>query len=339
MTIREQIEEREHAYLSPYATWSSKSRGRAREEEPCDMRPVFQRDRDRILHCKSFRRLKQKTQVFLSPRGDHYRTRLTHTLEVSQIARTIAKALCLNEDLVEAIALGHDLGHTPFGHAGERALNKLSPFGFEHARQGVRVVELLEKDGRGLNLTWEVKDGILNHQTCGRPATLEGEIVRLADKVAYLHHDIDDSIRGGILREDDIPEHLRVTLGQTTKVRLNTLVNDIIEQSMERPVIEMSPEIAGAMKELRQFMFQSVYLNSEAKAEEAKAVQMITELYHYFCEHPEALPDYYQTVMCGNGIEGGVEKERVVCDYIAGMTDTYSVKVFQEIFIPKSWKI
>ncbi len=334
MTIREEIEEREVQNLSPYATLSSKSKGRSREEEPCDMRPDFQRDRDRILHCKSFRRLKQKTQVFLSPKGDHYRTRLTHTLEVSQIGRTIGKALCLNEDLVEAIALGHDLGHTPFGHAGERALKEICPFGFEHAKQGVRVVEFLEKDGEGLNLSWEVKNGIANHQTSGKPATLEGEIVRLADKIAYLHHDIDDAIRGGILREEDIPEQIGEVLGETTKIRLNTLINDVIEQSKDKPEICMSEKVETAMKELRQFMFESVYYNPEAKSEEKKAIQMITELYQYFCEHPEDLPDYYR-----ESVElKKMEKERVVCDYIAGMTDTYSVKVFQEIFIPKSWK-
>lgn len=335
MTIREQLEERELEYLSSYATFSSKSKGRDVEDVPCNLRPVFQRDRDRILHCKSFRRLKQKTQVFLSPKGDHYRTRLTHTLEVAQTARTITKALRLNEDLTEAIALGHDLGHTPFGHAGERALNKVCPFGFEHAAQGVRVVELLEKNGRGLNLTVEVRDGILNHQTKGKPSTLEGKIVRISDKVAYLHHDIDDAIRAGIIRECDVPKELRNTLGQTTRMRLNTLINDIIKQSMDKPEICMSKEIEEAMIDLRKYMFTSVYFNPEAKSEEKKAIQMVTELYHYFCDHVEELPQLYMEDIEKNGSE----KEHIICDYIAGMTDTYSVKVFNEIFIPKSWQI
>lgn len=335
MTIREQIEERELNYLSPYAALSSKTLGRDVEENPCNIRPAFQRDRDRVLHCKSFRRLKQKTQVFLSPKGDHYRTRLTHTLEVAQTARTVAKALRLNEDLVEAIALAHDLGHTPFGHAGERALNQVCETGFEHAKQGVRVVEILEKDGRGLNLTKEVRDGILNHQTSGRPSTLEGQIVRIADKVAYLHHDIDDAIRGGIIREEDVPQDIRDTLGDTTRIRLNTLINDIIRQSMDQPKIVMSQHVEEAMKDLRKFMFTNVYLNPEAKSEEKKAMQMITELYGYFCEHPEAMPQHYIL----NEGKNEAHKEQIVCDYIAGMTDSYSVKVFQEIFIPNSWQI
>lgn len=335
MTIREQLEERELLYLSEFATKSSESLGRDRWEEPCNLRPVFQRDRDRVLHCKSFRRLKQKTQVFLFPQGDHYRTRLTHTLEVAQNARTIAKALQLNEDLVEAIALAHDLGHTPFGHAGERALNQVCSKGFEHAVQGVRVVEHLEKEGRGLNLTVEVRDGILNHQTKGVPHTLEGKVVRISDKVAYLHHDIDDAIRGGIITEEDIPVEYRELLGGTTRLRLNTLINDIIKQSMGKPDILMSPDIEHGMKGLRIFMFNNVYLNSEAKAEEKKAVKMITELYHYFCQYPQELPIHFQEKLDGDG----ADKEQIICDYIAGMTDSYSVKVFQEIFIPKSWKI
>ena len=239
MTIREQLEDREMEYLSPYATRSRDSKGRKREEPQCDIRPVFQRDRDRILHCKAFRRLKQKTQVFLLPEGDHYRTRLTHTLEVSQNARTIAKALRLNEDLVEAIALGHDLGHTPFGHAGERALNNV--YHFSHSEQSLRVVDCIEKDGRGLNLTWEVRDGILNHQTAGVPGTLEGAVVRLSDKLAYIYHDMDDAIRGGILTEDDIPPELRDILGNSCKARLNTMIHDVITNSMDSPEVHMSP--------------------------------------------------------------------------------------------------
>ena len=246
LTIREQMELREMEYLSPYAAKSKDSKGRKRPETECDIRPVFQRDRDRILHCKSFRRLKQKTQVFLLPKGDHYRTRLTHTLEVSQNARTIAKALRLNEDLVEAIALGHDLGHTPFGHAGERALNAVNPLGFKHTIQSVREVEILEKDGKGLNLTWEVIDGILNHKSSGTPHTLEGQIVRLSDKMAYINHDIDDSIRGGILRPEDFPKEFTDVLGTTSKMRLNTMIHDVITNSMDQPEIRMSKRIENA---------------------------------------------------------------------------------------------
>lgn len=335
MTIREQLEEREIEYLSPYAALSKNSKGRKREEPQCDIRPVFQRNRDRILHCKAFRRLKQKTQVFLLPNGDHYRTRLTHTLEVSQNARTIAKALRLNEDLTEAIALGHDLGHTPFGHAGERALNKVNPYGFEHNIQSVRIVERLEKQGMGLNLTWEVVDGILNHKSSGNPHTLEGQIVRLSDKIAYLNHDIDDAIRGGILTEEDIPEEFHQILGRTTRQRLNTLIHDVIIHSMDQPKIQMSVKVERAMRELRAFMFERVYLNPRAKGEETKAVQMIQSLYRFYMEHLEEIPLEYQSMQG----EAGVNQEQIVCDYIAGMTDTYAVKKFEDYFIPKSWKI
>lgn len=335
MTIREQLELREMDYLSPYATKSKESLGRKREEAECDIRPVFQRDRDRILHSKSFRRLKQKTQVFLLPKGDHYRTRLTHTLEVSQNARTIAKALRLNEDLVEAISLGHDLGHTPFGHAGERALNEVCPHGFEHAKQSVRVVEFIEKDGRGLNLTKEVLDGILTHQTASEPMTLEGQVVRLSDKIAYVNHDIDDAIRGGILSEADIPPKFRKILGNSTKERLNTITHDVIIHSMEQPKVQMSEEISEAMQGLRRFMFENVYKNPIAKQEEGKAVEMVKNLYNYYFEHLDKLPEEYIRMMQNNGDS----KEQVICDYIAGMTDNYAVKVFQEIFIPESWQI
>ena len=278
MSIRENLERMEEISLSPFATLSVNSRGRDREEPQCDIRPVFQRDRDRILHCKSFRRLKHKTQVFLSPKGDHYRTRLTHTLEVSQNARTIAKALRLNEDLVEAIALGHDLGHTPFGHAGERILNELCDEGYRHNEQSVRIVEKLEKDGKGLNLTWEVRDGILNHQTSMMPHTLEGKIVRLSDKIAYINHDIDDAIRAKVMSEEDIPLEIRKVLGMTTKERLNTLIHNIIMNSMGKNDIVMSEEIGGAMQDLRKFMFQKVYTNPAAKGEEAKAERLLCEL-------------------------------------------------------------
>lgn len=334
MTIREQLELREVEYLSPFATLSSNSKGRKREEEQCDVRPVFQRDRDRILHSKAFRRLKQKTQVFLQPKGDHYRTRLTHTLEVSQNARTIAKALRLNEDLVEAIALGHDLGHTPFGHAGERALNEVSPHGFKHNEQSVRVVECLEKQGQGLNLTWEVRDGILNHKTSGKPSTLEGQIVRISDKIAYINHDIDDAIRGGVLTQEDIPKEYREIFGETTGMRLNTMIHNVIINSMDKPYITMSKDIEKAMAGLRKFMFEHVYLNPKAKSEEVKAVDMIKNLYEYYICHMDKLPEKYLQRIA----EGKSTKEQNVCDFIAGMTDAYAVKMFQEFFIPESWK-
>lgn len=334
MTIREELELRETRYLSPYATLSQESKGRKVQETPCDIRPVFQRDRDRILHCKSFRRLKQKTQVFLAPNGDHYRTRMTHTLEVSQNARTIAKALRLNEDLVEAIALGHDLGHTPFGHAGERALNSICPEGFIHNEQSVRVVEILEKQGRGLNLTAEVVDGILNHKTSGTPHTLEGRIVQLSDKIAYINHDIDDAIRGGILKECDLPAKYTDVLGHSTKQRLNTMIHDVIIHSVDQPKIAMSSEIQEALIGLRKYMFENLYMNGEAKKEEKKAVHMITNLYEFYVEHLELLPEYYLVMM----EERKESKERIVCDYIAGMTDLYAIKKFQEYFIPESWK-
>ena len=271
MNIREMREAWEADYLSPYASLSRNTKGRDREEAPCDIRTVYQRDRDRILHCKSFRRLKHKTQVFLAPEGDHYRTRLTHTLEVAQIARTISRALQLNEDLTEAIALGHDLGHTPFGHSGERILDELCPYGFAHYKQSVRVVEVLEKNGNGLNLTWEVRNGIMNHRTSGNPSTLEGQVVRFSDKIAYIHHDMDDAQRAGIITEDDIPVTMRTFLGYTTRERLNTFVHNIIENSMDKDSISMSPDVFEAMMELRALMFRNVYENPVAKKEEDKA--------------------------------------------------------------------
>ena len=334
MSIRENLERMEEISLSPFATLSVNSRGRDREEPQCDIRPVFQRDRDRILHCKSFRRLKHKAQVFLSPKGDHYRTRLTHTLEVSQNARTIAKALRLNEDLVEAIALGHDLGHTPFGHAGERILNELCDEGYRHNEQSVRIVEKLEKDGKGLNLTWEVRDGILNHQTSMMPHTLEGKIVRLSDKIAYINHDIDDAIRAKVMSEEDIPLEIRKVLGMTTKERLNTLIHNIIMNSMGKNDIVMSEEIGGAMQDLRKFMFQKVYTNPAAKGEEAKAERLLCELYAHYMGHIEILPEQYQRMH-----SEGEKKERVVCDYISGMTDQYAVAKYREFFLPKAWEI
>ena len=334
MSIREMLEAREKEYLRSCATLSSNTRGRDVEEIECDIRPVFQRDRDRILHSKSFRRLKDKTQVFLTPEGDHYRTRLTHTLEVSQNARTIAKALRLNEDLVEAIALGHDLGHTPFGHAGERALDRVCPMGFKHNQQSLRVVEVLEKDGKGLNLTWEVRDGILNHQTSSMPSTLEGKIVRLSDKIAYIHHDMDDAIRGRILSEDDIPAELRKTLGDTTNKRLDRFIHDIITNSRDTDDILMSDEIGQAMKELRAFMFENVYQNQKAKGEEVKAERLVENLYEYYCRNYYMLPDEYRMLM----EERGDSLERVVCDYISSMSDRFAIAVFNDIYMPDSWK-
>jgi dGTPase len=332
--IRENIELLERNYLSPFATLSQYSKGREKEEEPCDIRPVFQRDRDRILHCKAFRRLKHKTQVFLTPRGDHYRTRLTHTLEVSQNARTIAKALRLNEDLVEAIALGHDLGHTPFGHAGEYMLNEICEDGYKHNEQSVRIVEKLEKNGQGLNLTWEVRDGILNHQTSLMPSTLEGKIVRLSDKIAYINHDIDDAIRARVLSEEDIPIEYREILGSTTRKRLDTLIHNMITNSLGKNDICMSQDVEEAMKGLRKFMFRNVYQNPVAKGEEERAKALLSRLFSYYMDHIEKLPEWYLKMM-----EQGEKKQRVVCDYIAGMTDRYAIAKFEEYFMPKAWQV
>lgn len=334
MTIRERTEQWEKEYLSPYAALSMNSKGRLRPEEQCDIRTVFQRDRDRIIHCKSFRRLKDKTQVFLTPAGDHYRTRLTHTLEVSQTARTIAKALRLNEELVEAIALGHDLGHTPFGHAGERALNRVCPYGFEHSEQSVRTVDLLEKQGRGLNLTYEVRDGIRNHQTIGKPHTLEGKIVRLSDKIAYIHHDMDDAVRGGVLKESDVPMHIREILGATPKERLSHFIHDIVTTSMNQNDIQMSDSVAQAMKELRQFMFDRVYQNPDAKTEDTKAEVLMETLYHHYLKHIEDLPEEFLDLL-----SEGEPREKVVCDYVGAMSDRFAIAQYEEIYIPKSWPV
>lgn len=334
MNIRESTEQWEEAYLSPYAALSKNTKGREREEEPCDIRTAYQRDRDRIIHCKAFRRLKHKTQVFLAPEGDHYRTRLTHTLEVSQIARTIAKSLRMNEDLTEAIALGHDLGHTPFGHSGEAVLNKICSQGFAHYRQSVRVVEILEKGGLGLNLTWEVRDGILNHRTSGHPATLEGAIVRLSDKIAYINHDIDDAIRAKMFVEEDLPECYTGILGHSVRERLNNLIHDIINNSYGKNEIIMSPDMETAMQGLRTWMFQHVYKNEIPKAEEGKAQNMIAMLFEYYMEHPDKLPQEYRFLM----EKGEASQERAVCDYIAGMSDSYAIVRFEQLFVPKAWK-
>ncbi len=332
MLIRENLEQREKEYLSPYAALSCESKGRDRYEKPCDIRPIYQRDRDRILHSKAFRRLKDKTQVFLTPNGDHYRTRLTHTLEVSQNARTIAKALRLNEDLVEAIALGHDLGHTPFGHAGERALNEICPYPFEHSEQSVRLVEVLEKDGQGLNLSFEVRDGIRNHQTAGMPSTLEGKIVRFSDKIAYIHHDMDDAIRGGILKESDVPIEVRQVLGETTGERLNHLIHDIVTQSQGINDVRMSPETWNAMVNLRKFLFEEVYENPTVKGEEGKAILLVQTLYKYYCD-VKKLPEDIITSM-----ERGIPKEIAICDFIASMSDKFAIATFESLYIPQSWQ-
>ena len=334
LTIREKMEQWETEFLSPYASLSKNSKGRDREEPPCDIRPVYQRDRDRILHCKSFRRLKHKTQVFLAPEGDHYRTRLTHTLEVSQIARTIAKSLRLNESLTEAIALGHDLGHTPFGHSGEAVLDQICEDGFTHYEQSVRIVEVLEKDGKGLNLTWEVRDGILNHRTAGHPSTLEGAIVRLSDKIAYINHDIDDAIRARMFAEEELPKEYTDVLGNSVRERLNRMIRDLILNSMDQPQIIMSSDMEEAMKGLRRWMFEHVYRNDIPKAEESKAQEMIARLYEYYMKHADRLPMEYILLMVN-----GEKKSRVVCDYIAGMSDIYAIDRFEALFVPKRWNV
>ncbi|WP_310604996.1 deoxyguanosinetriphosphate triphosphohydrolase [Anaerosporobacter sp.] len=335
LNLRQKQEQREHQDLSPFASFSDESCGRDMEETPCDLRTIYQRDRDRILHCKAFRRLKHKTQVFLEPEGDHYRTRLTHTLEVAQNARTIARALRLNEDLTEAIALGHDLGHTPFGHSGERALDEECKEGFEHHIQSIRVVELLEKHGKGLNLTKEVRDGILNHQTSGKPSTLEGKIVRLSDKIAYINHDIDDAIRGKIITEEGIPSIYTDVLGHSARERLNTLIHDIVINSEGKNDIIMSPKVEEAMLSLRKYMFKSVYTNKVAKSQEKKAENLIKQLFRYYIAHINELPEEYIKMM----EETQETEEQVVCDYIAGMTDRYAISKFRELMIPRSWEI
>jgi dGTPase len=331
VTLREETQRREEILLAKNACLAAHSRGRARPEPECDVRTCFQRDTDRIVYSKAFRRLKHKTQVFLQPEGDHYRTRMTHTLEVSRIARTIARGLSINEDLTEAIALGHDLGHTPFGHAGERTLDKLMPGGFAHYQQSIRVVDRLEKNGEGLNLTWEVRNGILCH-TKGTPAqTLEGQVVRLADHIAYINHDIEDALRGGVIYPIDIPLQASDVLGFTHRERINTLVQDAIEASRGKDAITQSPEVGAAMQALKDFMFESVYTNPLAKGEEGKAQDMLCRLFEYYQNHPDELPDDFQTIRVREGID------RAVCDYIAGMTDPFAVERFKELFIPMGW--
>ncbi len=330
MLIREELEEFEKKSLSPFAQLSCQSRGRESEEKECDLRTRFQRDKDRIVYSKAFRRLKHKTQVFISPEGDHYRTRLTHTLEVTQIARTIARSLRFNEDLTEAIALGHDLGHTPFGHTGEMILNSICPLGFRHNEQSLRVVDVLEKD-KGINLSWEVRDGIKNHTGDVKPATLEGMIVRFADRIAYINHDIDDAIRGGIILNEDLPQECLKVLGYSSSERINTMIVNIVEQSKGIKDIRMCPQIQKAMNELREYMFKHVYIGSKAKKEEIKAQNIVRQLYSYLKDSEGMLPKEAGRLIDKDGFD------RVVCDYIAGMTDRYAVKKFRDIFIPESW--
>ena len=328
MTIREQQEQREHLTLAPWATFADESQGRQREMEPCAYRTCFQRDRDRIIHSKAFRRLSHKTQVFISPEGDHYRARLTHTLEVSQIARTVARALRLNEDLTEAIALGHDLGHTPFGHAGERALAEVCPFGFRHNEQSLRMVDLIED----LNLTQEVRDGIVCHTGTKKADTPEGRIIHYADRIAYINHDIDDAMRGGVIKSTDIPQYLRRRLGDSHGKRIDTMVTAMIEYGMAHQEIGMDQQVHDDMMELRKFMFAHVYHGAEAQREEMRAKTMLRGLYEYFVAHPDELPgDYFVLMTHGESLE------RVVCDYIACMTDRYSISVYKKLFIRKSW--
>lgn len=331
MTVREQTEWIEEQTLSPYASLARNSKGRENVEEPCSLRTCYQRDRDRIIHCKSFRRLKHKTQVFLAPEGDHYRTRLTHTLEVAQIARTVARALRLNEDLAEAVSLGHDLGHTPFGHAGERALGEICPYGFLHSQQSVRVVERLEKNGKGLNLTWEVRDGILRHTRGTEAETPEGRIVRLADRIAYINHDIDDAQRAGVLNEGEIPVEAIELLGDRRSERINTLVRSLVENSGQGH-LKMGPEIRRVFDMLHDFMYEYVYRNPFAKQEEKKVPDLVERLYRYFMRHPRRMPEEMQKIAREE------DTDRAVCDYIAGMTDHYAIEIFEDVFVPKAWR-
>ena len=333
MTVRERLEQTEYDLLAPEAQKAADTKGRAFHEEESDVRTCYQRDTDRIVHSKAFRRLMHKTQVFLRPEGDHYRTRMTHTIEVSRIARTIARALRLNEDLTEAIALGHDLGHTPFGHAGEVALTEITGIPFHHNEQSLRVVDKLEKDGRGLNLTHEVRMGILGHTGIHVPETREGQIVRISDRIAYINHDLDDAIRAGILSEKDIPRDISYILGESHKERIDTMVTNMITNTVATGDLGMQPEVLKAMDELRSFLFAKVYRNQVAKGEESKARDIIKALYTYYNNHPEKLPADFVPQLDFDGIT------RVICDYIAGMTDKYAVYKYEEIFIPSAWHV
>lgn len=330
--VRDLFLEREKQTLSEYACLTAQSKGREKEYTPCNIRTEFQRDRDRILHCQSFRRLMNKTQVFLAPAGDHYRTRMTHTLEVTQIARIIARALRLNEDLTEAAALGHDIGHTPFGHAGEFAMQKCFSPDFTHYRQSLRVVERLENNGEGLNLTWEVRDGIVNHTGKNMASTLEGVIVKYADRIAYINHDIDDACRAGILHREDIPTELRKILGETHSERINNMVSSIIRESTDKPFIAMEEHVQEATDNLRSFLFERVYRNPIAKSEESKAQELLMRLFEHYVKNPDALPRFYRENCESEGVE------RCVCDFISGMTDRYAIEVYSELYIPHVWR-
>ena len=332
VSVKERTYEIESRFLSPYAQKSAETKGRARTEAPCEFRTDFQRDRDRVIYSNSFKRLKNKTQVFFAPEGDHYITRLTHTLDVAQISRSIARALSLNEDHAEAIALGHDLGHTPFGHVGERVLDKLCPFGFEHNVQSLRVVDYIEKDGRGLNLTQEVRDGILQHKSTGHPATLEGVAVSLADRIAYINHDIEDAIRAGILQESDLPQRAVETLGHATRERINTAITDIYTHSVGTDGVRMSDEVAKATFELRTFMFKNIYALTN-KSMQDRAERMLTAMYEYFLMHTDRLPKQYLK------LGESAPKEQIVCDYLSGMTDRYAINVFESLFIPETFSL
>lgn len=335
MLPREKREKAEHLILSPFAKFADESRGRLYAEDECDIRTCFQRDIDRIIHSKAFRRLKHKTQVFLQPEGDHYRTRLTHTLEVSRIARTIARGLELNEDLTEAIALGHDLGHTPFGHAGERALNDIlaDRGGFKHYMQSLRVVDRGEKEGRGLNLTDEVRNGIVRHTVDPPADTLEGRIVKLADRAAYINHDVDDAVRAGVLEECDIPEEIVCALGEKYSTRIDTIVKNVIENSSNTNDITMSPDMAFVVESFHNFMYQAVYKNMKAKSEETKVFGIINGIYQHYIKNKDELPEEYLLIADEEGLE------RAVCDYVSGMTDKYCMDKYSEIFIPASWQV
>lgn len=338
MNLREAYEALELKILAPEASFSSKSKGRLKEEPKDPVRTEFQRDRDRIIHSKAFRRLSHKTQVFIAPEKDHYRTRLTHALEVSQISRTVARALRLNEDLTEAIALAHDLGHTPFGHIGEDALTYcLNEVGaekkvFRHNEQSLRVVDVVERKGKGLNLTYEVRDGILKHTGDELPETLEGQIVRISDRIAYVNHDIDDALRAGVIKPDDLPKEPIGILGKTHGERINTLVNDMIVASQDLKEIRLSPKIEGALHSLRAWLFEAVYLNREAKSEDEKAKNMLVKLFFYFYKNPYKLPESFKP-------ENEDELPYRICDYIAGMTDRFALNLFEELFVPKRWMI
>jgi len=332
---REVREALEGQMLSPKASFAARSKGREREEPECVIRTCYQRDIDRIIHSKTFRRLKHKTQVFLSPEGDHYRTRLTHTLEVARISRTIARALRLNEDLAEAISLAHDFGHTPFGHAGERALDEIlkSEGGFKHNEQSLRIVEYIEQNGTGLNLTYETKDGVLCHTGDKKPETPEGSVVRIADRIAYINHDLDDAIRGGILRETEVPEEVLCALGSKHSSRINTLILDLISESEKSGEITLSPPIAFVFETFRDFMYESVYLNMKAKSEESKVFGIVHEIFRYYHRTPDELPEEYRRVSMKDGLK------RAVSDYISGMTDKYAVHIYEKLFIPGAWQV